>query len=362
MRITFVIPAFNISGGVRVASIHGGFLAEAGHEVTFIAPKPKRLNLIKLLRNPKKESYRVFKKPDLSYFKNTKCKLKLIESSVNIKEDMFPDADIIIATWWETAIWISSLSEKKGKKFYFIQHDERVISKRRASMVTDTYKFDMHKITISKWLVDMLYYEFNNKLVDFVPNSVDLSLFWASGRKKNIHPTVGFLYSESVFKGVSVSLSVVTKLAEKIPNLRVVSFSANKQTRPIPKFVELHVNPPQGMIREIYASCDVWLSTSTLEGFGLTLLEAMACGTPCVSTMSGGPQDIITEGENGFLVPVGDEDLLVDRCMKILANFSDAEWESFSFHSKNRANSYTWEDSCRDFERVLLKNYHKEIF
>jgi glycosyltransferase involved in cell wall biosynthesis len=51
---------------------------------------------------------------------------------------------------------------------------------------------------------------------------------------------------------------------------------------------------------------DLLLSTSTTEGMPLGTLQAMACGLPVVSTRSGGPQEVIDDGRDGLLVPVGD--------------------------------------------------------
>lgn len=51
---------------------------------------------------------------------------------------------------------------------------------------------------------------------------------------------------------------------------------------------------------------DLYLSTSTSEGFSLTTVQAMACGLAVVATRSGGPEEIVTDGADGFLVPVGD--------------------------------------------------------
>jgi glycosyltransferase involved in cell wall biosynthesis len=59
-------------------------------------------------------------------------------------------------------------------------------------------------------------------------------------------------------------------------------------------------------VARVLNGVDLYLSTSTSEGFSLSTIQAMACGLPVVATRSGGPEDIVTDGRDGFLVPVGD--------------------------------------------------------
>lgn len=76
--------------------------------------------------------------------------------------------------------------------------------------------------------------------------------------------------------------------------------------------------PARGELVGLYQQAAVFALPSDEEGFGVVLLEAMACGIPVVSTRSGGPEGIITEGEEGYLVPRGDAPALAGRLLQLL--------------------------------------------
>lgn len=71
----------------------------------------------------------------------------------------------------------------------------------------------------------------------------------------------------------------------------------------------------------VYRRASVSLLTSSYEGFGLVVLEAMAHGCPVVSfDLNYGPGDMITDGETGFLVPQGDTAALAVRTLEVLSD------------------------------------------
>lgn len=64
---------------------------------------------------------------------------------------------------------------------------------------------------------------------------------------------------------------------------------------------------------------DLYVSASRSEGFHLTLVEAMACGTPVIATdCDFGPREIIETGINGILVPVSDVDAIAANAIELL--------------------------------------------
>lgn len=67
-------------------------------------------------------------------------------------------------------------------------------------------------------------------------------------------------------------------------------------------------------------NADLYVHSAITEGFGLTLIEAMACGLPVVCTDGKGNRDLIQEGENGFMVGERDPKLLADKIELLLKN------------------------------------------
>jgi glycosyltransferase involved in cell wall biosynthesis len=74
-------------------------------------------------------------------------------------------------------------------------------------------------------------------------------------------------------------------------------------------------------VEEEYLKSSILVQPSRTEGFGLVLVEAMACGLPVVSfDCENGPRSIISDGENGFLVPLFDIELFANRIMQLIAS------------------------------------------
>jgi glycosyltransferase involved in cell wall biosynthesis len=71
---------------------------------------------------------------------------------------------------------------------------------------------------------------------------------------------------------------------------------------------------------ELYRHASLYVVSSDEEGLGLTILEAMACGRPVVSTRCGGPETTVVDNETGHLVPVNDASALAKASLSILSS------------------------------------------
>lgn len=352
MRISFVLPFAGLQGGVRVVAIYADRLARRGHRVEVIST-PQFISMRSKVKSfvSGRGWQRIHQEP--SYFKGVNVNHRVLEQVRPVTDADVPDSDVVIATYYTTAYGVQRLPPAKGAKAIFIQNYEVEDGKPNPKLDA-TWRMPMHKITISKWLVQLAREKFGDEVVSHVPNSVDLDQFHAVPREKRPVPTIGMLYNTFSLKGCDTSLKALKRVATAMPLLRLVCFGAEHPDfrLRLPRFAEFHYRPPQEKIRELYAQCDVWLCGSNVEGFHLPPLEAMACRCPVVSTRVGGPLDIIEEGVNGHLVDVKDVGSLADRALRVL-NLPQEQWKRMSESAYSTAIRYTWDDATDLFEKAL---------
>jgi sucrose-phosphate synthase len=107
----------------------------------------------------------------------------------------------------------------------------------------------------------------------------------------------------------------------------------------IPKQYEMNEIPD--VYRQVAVSGGVFVNPALTEPFGLTLLEAAACGLPLVATENGGPVDIISNCENGILVDPLDAPAIADALLSLLTDRQ--KWESAANNGlKGVRQHYTW--------------------
>jgi N-acetyl-alpha-D-glucosaminyl L-malate synthase BshA len=81
-------------------------------------------------------------------------------------------------------------------------------------------------------------------------------------------------------------------------------------------------------VAPLLAGADLFLLPSSSESFGLSALEALACGVPVIATAAGGVPEVIRDGETGVLCPVGDIEAMSAAAVSILSDRS--RWQSMS--------------------------------
>lgn len=356
MKINIVVPFVELTGGIKIIFTYANELVRRGHDVMIYYPfipyamdKPGVLYIEKFLRTMAKGIIK--KQWQVNWFElNAPYKMVL-----QIKNSMIRDADIVIATAWPTAYDVDKLSPQKGKKIYFIQSYE--IWSGPKAMVDGSYLLPLKQIVIAGWLKDLMAKEFSNENAEIVYNGIDFHEFYPNKSKSyNNDPIRILLLAHPVaLKGMADGIKAFEFLQDKY-NIRLVMFGTGYFDA-IPKYAEFHNNPSKHEIRELYASSDIYIFPSWSEGWGLTVIEAMACKCAVVGNNVGCLLDVGIHKETAMLSEPHDvesiknnlEILLKDR--KLLRLISE--------NGYNAVKRFSWDLSFNKFEEILSRNANK---
>jgi starch synthase len=97
---------------------------------------------------------------------------------------------------------------------------------------------------------------------------------------------------------------------------------------------------PHATLNQYYSQASVFVFPSLIEGLALVLLEAMACGIPIITTPNAGGTDIITDGVEGFLIPIRDTEALKAKLEWCYAH--PEELAQMGKAARRKAETLTW--------------------
>jgi glycosyltransferase involved in cell wall biosynthesis len=105
-------------------------------------------------------------------------------------------------------------------------------------------------------------------------------------------------------------------------------------------------------VRQEYLNSSIYVMTSRYEGFPMVLLEALACGLPCISfDCKYGPNELIRNGENGFLIPEWEIQLFADKICELI---SDEELRNtMSLNSLRFAEQFTIDKIMKEWTSLF---------
>ncbi|AQX83630.1 glycosyltransferase family 4 protein [Elizabethkingia bruuniana] len=111
----------------------------------------------------------------------------------------------------------------------------------------------------------------------------------------------------------------------------------------------ISLKPTTPLIMQEYLNSSIVVLPSLFEGLPMVLLEGQACGVPLVAyECKCGPKDIIVDGENGFLVEIGNVEMLADRILRLIEN------DDLRFEMGKKAKLY----SKRFSEEIVMKKWN----
>ncbi len=179
---------------------------------------------------------------------------------------------------------------------------------------------------------------------------------------RSAEPTVVHLGRLRKYKAVDVVLKSFVQVRARVPRARLLVVGDGPELPALRRLAErLGLGDAAeftGRVRgdEVVAILNrahVCVNASPKEGWGLTVVEANACGVPVVGSDRPGLRDSIHHGKSGFLVPYGDTDAFASRTIELLTDV--ALWRRMSDASLAWARSLTWEKTADEMERAFAE-------
>ncbi len=353
MRITFVLPVVGMQGGIRVVAIYADGLRRRGHEVTLVSAPPATPSLTAKVRSLVKG--RGWPNPPRhvrSHLDGLGLDHRVLDEARPVTDADVPDADVVVATWWETAAPVAALSASKGAKAYFMQ--DYGAAGQPLDRLIETWKLPLHIITIAPWLCDLMA-EYGVRDVSLAFNGVDTSQFDGPSRGKQRAPTIGMVYSTLPEKGTDLACAAIESARQEVPQLQVLAFGSKPPIPqlPLPAGTALRTGVSDAELPKIYSQCDGWLFKSRREGFGLPILEAMACRTPVIATPAGAAPQLLADG-GGILLPSYDVEPMAQAIVE-LVRMDEQRWRQMSDAARATALRYPWSAAIDAFEAGLRR-------
>lgn len=379
MRIIYILKSFaQLAGVERVMSDKINYLADHHNHITLITyeqgdhplafslnPSVKHIDLktrfftlskfplfirffyyLKLKKTFRSRLREIIKQEHPDYIVTTTYSLKVAKDILKIKKD----AKTII----ESHISFHSILRKNDFKKGSITHFIASIYD-RANLNT-IRKFDM---LVSLTQQDSIQWQKFVKNVSIIPNPVT-KYPESISTKKNVKHRIIAVGRLNHQKGFSRLIQAFSLISEKYPSWRIDIFGKgelydelNKLIRQKGLYEKVSINQPTTEIYHEYLNSDFYVLSSEYEGFCLVMLEAMACGLPCVSfDCPYGPKELIVSGKNGLLVENGNVSELAQKIEWMITH--DSERNRMSNEARKTINKYKLDTIMTQWEELFL--------
>jgi len=344
--VTFVLPGRNRSGGNRVTVDMASALQRRGHRVRIACRSSPRFEL----RNWKRELRAIPRRLGRAILHLTgwsnddwvQTFAGSVEAYQKLEELRFVRGEIVVAVGSFTIEDVRRLQGHVLKIRYchgFQEHNPE--------WMQEVWSGSMPTISVTRTMVPRLEEYSGEKVIDVVPNGVQASEYYSEQRTRD---GIGTIYGTHSAKAPGFTLDLLDRISKRWPGVPTYVFGMGPRPRSIPRSRYWRL-PSVEKARELYNRSKVWLVTSAHEGFGLPILEAMACGCAVVSTRTLGALELVEDGRNGLLVPVGDAEAFLTRIEKLLCD--DAYRLALTDAGSQTPRQFTWELAAAKMEAVL---------
>ena len=207
---------------------------------------------------------------------------------------------------------------------------------------------------------DMMRRGYPQSLLTLVSLAVDHQRFRVSSGAKHPTPLIGYVGRIKRYKSIDHIVDALPPVLQSIPNAKLVIVGEGDDRPRLERIVDakgLHESVEfTGFVdeeRKVQLLQSMWMLVmpSSKEGWGLTVTEANACGTPAVVSDVPGLRDAVVDKETGMLFPYGDRTALAARIIKLLES---AELrEAMGKRAERFSQQFSWDNAAHHTLDVL---------
>lgn len=357
-EVVFLMPHDGIvpSGGYKVVYEYANRLSSDGIGVTIIYPNTKRRgkhSLVSRLRDVARFVVRGINKGYRSawFTLDRKIRCRYVWTLENAR---IPNECVCVATAVETAYSLETLRSEgeipeSAKLIYFIQDYENWYA--TDEEVAASYHFAMKKIVIARWLQSVV--ESVGEQAEFVPNGFDFKFFrYSIPAERRDRNQIVYMYHVDKRKGVSVAMEAFGIAKRRHPELRVSLFSVYDAPKDLPEWCSFYKKPDQETFNRLYNSAAIYVGSSYVEGWGLTVGEAMQCGCAVACTGNKGYLEMARNEETALVSPVGDAKALAENICRLIED--DALRLRIAKTGERFIHQFDIEESYKKFKECLM--------
>jgi glycosyltransferase involved in cell wall biosynthesis len=270
-----------------------------------------------------------------------------------VSDDTMPDADVIVVSYWQSALQARTLSPAKGRKFYLVQEYEMFMSGDdvRRGWIREAFLGPYRLLPISAAVAGLLR-DCGATPEPIVPDGIDHDTFTLTQPIAGRTPfTAGFAWRPEPFKGTTVAVDALDRARRELgPAMAVWAYGAADP--PVPAWIRFVARPSDALLTETLNRTSVFVMASDYEGWGQPGAEAMCCGAALATTDSAGVLEYAHDGVTALVSPPRDAAALARNIVALArdeatrARLAQAGWE--------RVQEFTWKRAVDSLERALV--------
>lgn len=203
--------------------------------------------------------------------------------------------------------------------------------------------------------------------VNIVNYCVDHNVYRLTGVEKSKTPLIGYLGRVKKYKSVEHLIRAFPLIRQMVPDARLLiigegdnmpSIKLEAEKTGLMDYIEFKGFVSDEEKIEHLQKCWLVVNPSSKEGWGLTVVEANACGTPCVASNVQGLRDAVKDGETGLLFEYGNISDLAEKAASLLTD--EAQRSRLRDGGLNWASEFDWDVAAKKTLDLIYSELKKK--